>query len=259
MSNSLTLPQASLTIPLARMPHTLNSTPGSSDHFGTRLRLRRERFGMSISDVSAATNLRIDYIEAIERLDETALPAIGYSLGFVRTYAKVLGMDGNVAVKEYKADIALTKVPLRDAPHVILRRQLRLPRGFLSALSVASVALMVGLWYGTQSEAIAAPATTPLTAQPNLAELAPAAPILSDDLFTLRTTAPSWVKVTDANGTTLISRIFVTGETWQGPTNGGYRVSVRDAGAVELYHGARLVGPLGAAGEPIDGLTLSLN
>jgi hypothetical protein len=227
------------------------------DHFGTRLRLRRERFGMSVSDVSATTNLRIDYIEAIERLDEAALPAIGYSLGFVRTYAKALGMDGNVAVKEYKADIAMTKVPLRDAPHVIFTRQLRLPRGFVSALTVASVALMVGLWYGTQSEAIAAPSTTIVTALPLRADLQAAEPILLDGLFTLRTTAPSWIKVSDASGTTLISRIFVTGETWQGPADGGYRVSVRDAGAVELYDGAKLIGTLGAAGEPIDGLTLS--
>ncbi len=239
------------------MPQTPVISTRSDDHFGTRLQSRREGFDLSISDLSASTHIREDYIAAIERLDETKLPAIGYALGFVRTYAQALGLDGDVAVKDYKADIALTRVPLRDAPHVILTRQLRLPRGFVSALSVATVALMVGVWYGTQSEAIAAPTTTPTTVLPEFAALEPAAPVLTDGLFTLRTTAPSWIKISDASGTAMISRIFVTGETWQGPTDGGYVVSVRDAGAVELYDGAALIGTLGAAGQPIDGLTLS--
>ncbi len=202
------------------------------------------------------TNIRQDYLHAIETLDEGALPAIGYTLGFVRTYAKALGMDGDVAVKEYKADVELTGVPLRDAPHVILRRHWRLPRGFVSALSVASVALMIGVWYGTQSTAVATP--TPIVeiaAQYTAAE--PATPVMKTGLFTLRTTSPSWIEIRDVAGTVEVSRIFTTGETWQGPTTAGYSVSVRDAGAVDLYDGTRLIGPLGEVGEPIAGLTLS--
>lgn len=229
----------------------------SQDHLGARLRARREGFELSVSDMSASTHLREDYIHAIEALDETGLPAIGYALGYVRTYAQALGLDGDVAVTEYKADIAMTQVPLRNAPHVILRRHWQLPRGFVSALTVASVALMLGVWYGTQSDAIATTSPVPVTAPPQLVQTEAAEPILTEGLFTLRATAPSWVKVSDATGTTLISRIFVTGETWQGPTDGGYVVSVRDAGAVELYDGDKRVGALGTAGEPIDGLMIN--
>ena len=226
------------------------------DHFGTALRLRREGFGLSVSDLAATTNIGEDFLTAIEALDEAALPAIGYTLGFVRTYAKALGLDGDLAVKQYKADTALTQLPLRDAPHLILRRQLRLPRGFVSALSVASVALMISVWYGTQSEAIATP--TPLidiSTQSTAAE--PAAPVMQAGLFTLRTTAPSWIEIRDVQGTVKISRIFLPGETWQGETAAGYSVSVRDAGAVELYDGPTLIGTLGAAGQPVSQLTLS--
>jgi len=231
----------------------------SSDHLGARLQSRRVGFDLSVSDVAASTHIRDEYITAIERLDEDALPAIGYTLGFVRTYAQALGMDGDMAVKDYKSDIALTSVPLRDAPHVILRHQFRLPRGSLSALTVLGIAVMLGTWYGAQSDAIASPSNNPASVPAEFSDLTPVEPIMTEGLYTLRTTAPSWVQVQDAAGTTLISRIFVKGETWQGPADGGYVVSVRDAGAVEFYDGATLIGPLGAQGEPINGLMLSLD
>lgn len=217
------------------------------------MRKRREGFELSVSDVAASTHLREDYIQAIERLDESALPAIGYTLGFVRTYAQALGMDGNVAVKEYKADVVMTTVPLRDAPHVILRRHWRLPRGSVPALTVASAALMVGLWYstGTQTQAIAAPSDI-AAKTPAQYTLQAVEPVYEDGLFTLRTIAPSWIKISEADGTPVLSRIFVTGETWQGAADAGYRVSVRDAGAVELLDGDELIGTLGQAGQPIE-------
>ena len=252
----LTYNQGAHLIPLAGMLLTNSTDIRASDHFGTQLRVRREGFGLTVSDLAATTNIGEGFLRAIETLDEATLPAIGYTLGFVRTYATALGMDGDLAVKQYKADTEISRVPLRDAPHLILRRHIRLPRGFVSALSVASVFLLIGTWYGTQSEAIATP--TPMvdiSAQYTAAE--PAAPVMHAGLFTLRTTAPSWIEVRDVQGSVEVSRIFVRGETWQGATAAGYSVSVRDAGAVELYDGPKLIGTLGAAGQPVSALTLS--
>ncbi len=239
------------------MPHVNVTNHRSADHFGTRLKKRREGFELSIADVSASTNLREDYITAIESLNEAALPAIGYTLGFVRTYAQALGMDGNVAVKDYKADVALTGLPLRDAPHFIFNRTLRLPRGFVSAISVIAVFAMIGTWYATHTDANASPSLIEAAALTDYDAVIPAAPLMQDGVLTLRTSAPTWVKITDSQGTTLVSRIFVTGETWQGPADGGYSLSLRDAGAVELYDGTVLMAPLGQRGHPVDNLILS--
>jgi len=240
------------------MPDTVTDINRASENFGARLKTRRESFGLSVSDVSEQTHIIPDYITAIERLDEDALPAIGYTLGYVRTYAKALGMDGDVAVLDYKSDVAMTKLPLRNAPHMILRRQWRLPRGFISALSVASAALIIGLWYGAQSEAIATPIPA-VDIAPQYTALQPAAPEMTEGLYTLRANAPTWIEVRDGTGVVETSRIFITGETWQGQTQGGYTVSVRDAGAVVLYNGAELVGILGEKGEPMANLLLSLD
>jgi len=238
------------------MSHDSDTALRTSENFGSRLRVRRESFGLSLSDLAETTNIGKDFLRAIETMDEAALPAIGYTLGFVRTYANALGMDGDMAVKAYKADTEMTRLPLRDAPHVILTRQWRLPRGFVSALSVAGVFIMIGAWYGTQSVAIATP-TPPVDISAQYTAAEPAAPVMQDGVFTLRTTSPSWIEVRDVQGTVEVSRIFVIGETWQGETSAGYSVSVRDAGAVELYDGPKLIGTLGAAGQPVAGLTLS--
>lgn len=238
------------------MPHSTQNAVRTSDHFGARLRARRQSYGLSLSDVSELTNIKIMYLAAIEALDEASLPAIGYTIGYVRSYAKAVGLDGAMAVKDYKADTALAHMPLRDAPHLILRRQLRLPRGSVSALTVASIAVCIGLWYGTHSEAIATPAPV-VDIAPQYTAAEPATPLMQAGLFTLRTTSPSWIEIRNVQGTVEVSRIFVTGETWQGPTAAGYSVSVRDAGAVELYDGDERIGALGQMGQPISGLTLS--
>ena len=240
------------------MPDTVTNIDRESNNLGARLLARRESYGLSVSDVSQLTNIIPEYITAIEALDQEALPAIGYTLGYVRTYAKALGMDGDVAVLDYKSDVAMTKIPLRDAPHVIFRRQLRLPRGFVSAVTVASAALLIGVWYGTQSEAIATP-TPVIDIAPQYTALQPAEPEMTQGLYTLRATSPTWIQIRDAQGAVATSRIFVTGETWQGPTEGGFSVSVRDAGAVDFYDGAKLIGVLGAKGEPVQDLTLSID
>jgi len=231
------------------MPDTVTDINRASENFGTRLKARRKSFGLSVSDVSEQTHIIPDYITAIERLDEDALPAIGYTLGYVRTYAKALGMDGDVAVLDYKSDVAMT---------MILRRQWRLPRGFISAVSVASAAILIGVWYGTQSEAVATP-TPVIDIAPQYTALQPEVPDMVEGLYTLRASAPTWVQIRSAQGTVDVSRIFITGETWQGATQGGFSVSVRDGGAVSLYDGPRLIGVLGEKGEPIRDLTLSID
>jgi len=252
----LTIMQGARPYSYGRMPHTILTSDRASENFGTRLKSRRESFGLSVSDVSELTHISKDYITAIERLDDTDLPAIGYTLGYVRTYAKALGMDGDVAVLEYKSDVAMTKLPLRDAPHVILRRQWRLPRGFISAVTVASAALMIGVWYGTHSEAVATP-TPVIDIAPQYTALQPATPEMTAGLYTLRASAPTWIEVRNVQGTVEVSRIFVTGETWQGSKDGGFSVSIRDAGAVSLFDGQKSIGALGEAGEYLAGLSLA--
>ncbi len=57
------------------------------------LRQARESLGMSVSDVSAHLKLTSRQIEAIERGELSVLPGAAFARGFVRNYARYLGLD----------------------------------------------------------------------------------------------------------------------------------------------------------------------
>ena len=61
---------------------------------GERLRLAREAKGLSLDDVARQTRIPVRHLEHIEREEWDALPAITYSVGFARSYANVVELDG---------------------------------------------------------------------------------------------------------------------------------------------------------------------
>src|SRR3954447_2110805 len=61
---------------------------------GERLRAAREEKGLSLDDVARQTRIPIRHLEHIERGEWDALPAITYSVGFARSYANAVGLDG---------------------------------------------------------------------------------------------------------------------------------------------------------------------
>ena len=59
-------------------------------NYGHELKLARERSGLSLQAVADALHLDPRLIEAIEREDETSLPAPAYVRGYIRAYAQLV-------------------------------------------------------------------------------------------------------------------------------------------------------------------------
>lgn len=62
------------------------------------LKSRREELNLSIVDVSYALNVRPEYISAIEREDEKPFVSDVYRKGFVKLYARYLGLNEEYAL-----------------------------------------------------------------------------------------------------------------------------------------------------------------
>lgn len=75
--------------------------PGKTD-IGALLRARREALGLSLDDVQAATHIRTGYLEALEQNRWDHLPAEVYAVGFLRTYARHLGLDAEALVHAWR-------------------------------------------------------------------------------------------------------------------------------------------------------------
>ena len=224
-----------------------------SRHIGEDLRKKREAKGLSHADVASALNLQSSYIEAIEALDRGTLPAIGYALGYVRTYAKFMGLDGEQAVARFKVDSEVpNNLGMRNQPHFVPERKINLPRGFVPALSVVGAVAMLGFWYASNTDSLASPTNIDAIANPALAAPSENRP-LAANILTVRATGPSWVQVKDAQGNIILSRIFVKGDTYVTEAGSLMQLSARDGGALDLYAGEERLGTLGDKGMSFSG------
>ena len=83
---------------------------------GERLRLAREAKGLSLDDVARQTRIPIRHLEHIEREEWDALPATTYSVGFARSYANAVGLDGAAIGAEVREQLGGAAPPRRRAP-----------------------------------------------------------------------------------------------------------------------------------------------
>lgn len=69
--------------------------------FGEELRREREIRGISLKEIADATKISRRFLEAIERNDHRTLPAPVFTRGFVREYARYVGLSCEEMVNRY--------------------------------------------------------------------------------------------------------------------------------------------------------------
>lgn len=77
------------------------------------LKQTRQNQNKTFLQIGKILNIPVHYLEAIEQGDLPNLPEVVYTLGFVRSYAQILGLNGEHCVKAYKEEILKT-VPQRS-------------------------------------------------------------------------------------------------------------------------------------------------
>lgn len=83
--------------------------------FGERLKREREKRGMSLEDVSGATKISVRNLRALEQEKFDQMPGGIFNRGFVRSYAKHLGLDDEQVLADY-LEAAGEAVPAANEP-----------------------------------------------------------------------------------------------------------------------------------------------
>src|SRR5688572_33225148 len=89
------------------MPEMPDQEPQTHDaaselaSFGEELRREREIRGISLKEIADATKISKRFLEAIERNDHQSLPAPVFTRGFVREYARYVGLNAEEMVNRY--------------------------------------------------------------------------------------------------------------------------------------------------------------
>jgi cytoskeletal protein RodZ len=83
---------------------------------GEKLRQAREERGISISEVAEQTRISPHYLDSIENDDYRTLPGGIFNKGFVKSYAKYVGIDEHEALQDYSRLIATQEGVSSDDP-----------------------------------------------------------------------------------------------------------------------------------------------
>lgn len=105
-----------------RSKNSYSELPFSAEA-GQTFRKRRLELGITIDEVASETKIHRNYIKAIEGSDYSSLPHSTQTTGFVRRYARLLGLDEKTAVSKY----LLQRGPLPKGRAAGLRQRVKSP------------------------------------------------------------------------------------------------------------------------------------
>ena len=243
---------------------------------GEEFRRAREARGQTISDVAERLHIRSVYLTAIEDEDWAAIGAPVYIRGFMRTYARYLGLDPEAAVAR------LAEPPTAPAGRSgnagsstaapAAAGEQRSSRGLPSAAALLAVLIAVALvgfvayqygQYRDQSTAVApvavpspgasdspaGAAETPVAESTPVVAPAPS-PVSTRPQLGITLTETSWLRVV-VDGKVAMEGTFPAGtaKTFAGKVA---TVRIGNAGGVRIAVDGRPVGKLGADGDVVE-------
>jgi cytoskeleton protein RodZ len=258
---------------------------------GETLKRARLEKGLELADIARETRIHARTLAAIEADEHDGLPALPFTIGFVKSFARCVGIDPATAAAQFRAETTKTSHnPQPTAPLESLDEN-RLPSRSVIAASVLGLVVVLGgllAWSNGAFESAApaqpapvveqiteAPAPLPPTPQPlpstDPALLPPeadpafgdpaAVPAATDASGPVVITAneDAWFKVYDnAGGPTVKMGILRAGESYTVP--GGrddLLLWTGKAGALTLSVGGRRLAPLGRADETVKDVSLA--
>ncbi|MFC7369170.1 MULTISPECIES: RodZ domain-containing protein [Vreelandella] len=98
-----------------------NVTTSSTATPGELLSRQREALGVPLSDAARALNLRPAVVDGLEQNNYDEIPVAAYRRGYLRAYARYLGMDDRLVLDAYQASHGNTETDRRVTPVSITR------------------------------------------------------------------------------------------------------------------------------------------
>lgn len=112
---------------------------------GEILRRSRLYYGQSLQDVERNLRIRASQLDAIEKMEYDKLPGRVYAIGFVRSYAEYLGLDGGQVVALFKVQFSHAQSqPELQFPATA--KESKLPSIKMVAGSIVLAVLCIALW-----------------------------------------------------------------------------------------------------------------
>jgi cytoskeleton protein RodZ len=234
---------------------------------GERLRVAREARGLTLDEIAGQTRIPVRHLQHIETGDWEALPAITYSVGFVRSYGNLVGLDGQALGQELRQQLgAGTGRKAGPAPEYYEPADpARVPPRWLAITTVLIAVLLLGAYLIFRSgiddgadvaaEEQNAAAAAQVQAQPQQ-PVQPPAPSAAGQPVTLTAQQDVWMRVSDG-GRTVTEQTLAAGQSYQVPaTAQAPTLRVGRPEALRVTVGQTQIPQLGPSGQPIGNVSL---
>ncbi|MDP8969809.1 MAG: DUF4115 domain-containing protein [Actinomycetota bacterium] len=238
---------------------------------GETLRHARHQYGVALADAAAETRVRESYLAALEEEDFAALGGDVYVKGFLRSYARYLGLDPEPLVAAYRRDFERDDepTPLAQQPVAPMSgaRQPGVAVVAGLALVVVIVLAAIGLATGDQEGELQPAAPPPVSPEPEPEpEPSPSVPpteepsptpgeatVATDRLEVVLTVTgdESWMRVT-VDGVKELEGLQAEGTTRRFTAQEEISLRIGNAGAVRLEVNGEDQGRLGDDGEVVE-------
>lgn len=241
---------------------------------------RRKR---EIQTIAKQLCIREEFLQALEDGDYTVLPETVYILGFARNYAMELGLDPDLIVAKIKKELGIMKLAeamvaqkTEQPKTVITEKSEKIEKkSVVGERKSKTLAYVKKHWMWFAGGAVALivifgalvlilPSAEESTPVRQIVQVsAPQQVIATEPKYTLnvrekfgtenadsadiviQAVKESWVKIEDARGKTVFSRVLVPGDIYYVPTGNKHKGTFGNAGAIEVWINDELVGKIG--------------
>jgi cytoskeletal protein RodZ len=246
------------------------NTGAGRQSVGAVLGAARRAAGLELDVIARDTRVPLRHLRALEEDDHSALPALPYALGFIKSYARAVGLDAESVAQQFRSETQITPhVPVvKDEP----MDERRLPSRTLvwgSAALIIAILVGMGLYgAGAFDPPAEAPAATVAEAEPQApaaqappaaAPAAAAAPLPTAGQVVLTASEDVWIKIYNrATGKRAFQGLLAAGQRYEVPADSPpLTLRAGKAGAVQLSVGGRALPSLGGMAQTIDGVVLT--
>ena len=210
-----------------------NDPDGGS--FGSWLRRQREVREISLREISEESKISIRYLEALEEDRFEILPAQVFAHGFLREYARFVGLDPDEVVNYYISARPVEKVE-EDAPTSRVEVERRGSLWPVAVIVLILIAVLSGLYWFSQrpTAETAVPDIVPPTTPTPETVVEVVEPATRDPIrMTLDFGQRSWVEVV-VDGEKVVSELRVQGESLRRSANEEVRLKLGNVAGVSL-------------------------
>lgn len=222
---------------------------------GQMLQASREEKQWTFTDAEEITKIRVRYIKALEEENYDILPGTTYVKGYLRTYAKQLGLNSDEIIALYNASATPVVIPFHELPKTLVKvRPIWVRPAVIGSVAILALVLVIAIALSQPGKELVdspyTPAALPIAPQTDAVEPAPSIPVVPKP-------EPEKVEVATQEGLTaeLVFtqlcwiEVRVDGQpSWQGTFKPGTSKEVKGIDKIELV-------TIGNAG----GLSVTLN